>query len=150
MAKIRLTKEFSFEMAHALFGYDGACSQIHGHSYRLFVTIIGEPVNDHSNPKNGMVMDFGILKGVVNRHLIDKYDHSLVLRRSDDNEQLLTALTQSFENIEIVDYQPTCENMISRFAATLERELPIGVKLHSLKMHETATSYAEWFSEDNI
>ncbi len=150
MAKIRLTKEFSFEMAHALFGYDGACSQIHGHSYRLFVTIIGEPIDDNSDPKNGMVMDFGVIKGIVNRNLVDKYDHSLVLRSTDDNDQLLTTLKQNFEKIEIVDYQPTCENMISRFAATLQRELPSRVRLHSLKMHETATSYAEWFAEDNI
>lgn len=150
MAKIRLTKEFSFEMAHALFGYDGACSQIHGHSYRLFVTIIGEPLDDNNDPKNGMVMDFGVIKGVVNKNLIDKYDHSLVIRRTEDNDQLLTALKQNFEKIEIVDYQPTCENMISRFASILQLELPNRVKLHSLKMHETATSYAEWFAEDNI
>ena len=150
MAKIRLTKEFSFEMAHALFGYDGACSQIHGHSYRLFVTIIGEPSDDDNDPKNGMVMDFGLLKGVVNRHIVDKYDHALALRRTENNDQLLASLTQSFERIEIVDYQPTCENMLSRFAVTLQRELPSGIKLHSLKMHETATSYAEWFADDNI
>ena len=150
MAKIRLTKEFSFEMAHALFGYDGACSQIHGHSYRLFVTIIGEPLNDDTDPKNGMVIDFGALKGVVNRNLIDKYDHSLVLRKTDSNEQLLNTLSQNFEKIEIVDYQPTCENMISRFASVLQSKLPSRVRLHSLKMHETATSYAEWFAEDNV
>lgn len=150
MAKIRLTKEFSFEMAHALFGYDGACSQIHGHSYKLFVTLIGKPSDDNCDPKNGMVIDFGVIKGVVNRNLIDRYDHSLVLRRTGSNDPLLETLKQNFEKIEIVDYQPTCENMISRFAEILQQEFPEGVELYSLKMHETATSYAEWFAEDNI
>lgn len=150
MAKIRLTKEFSFEMAHALFGYDGACSQIHGHSYRLFVTIIGEPLDSDNDPKSGMVLDFGVIKGIVNRHLIDRYDHSLVLRQRVDNTQLLDVLKHNFEKIEIVDYQPTCENMISRFASVLRSELPASVALHSLKMHETASSYAEWFAEDNL
>ena len=51
MATIRLTKEFSFEAAHSLEGYDGACREIHGHSYRLFVTIKGEPSADPYDPK---------------------------------------------------------------------------------------------------
>ena len=56
MAVIRLTKEFSFEAAHALDGYDGPCREIHGHSYRLFVTVKGTPAEDASNPKCGMVL----------------------------------------------------------------------------------------------
>ena len=51
MARIRLTKEFSFESAHALDGYDGLCREIHGHSYRLFVTIKGEPSCEENDPK---------------------------------------------------------------------------------------------------
>jgi len=62
MSKIRITKEFRFEMAHALLGYDGMCSNIHGHSYQLSVTLIGETLNNTSDPKNGMVMDFGDMK----------------------------------------------------------------------------------------
>ena len=80
MAIIRLTKEFSFESAHALDGYDGLCREIHGHSYRLFVTIKGEPVSEESNPKLGMVMDFGDLKRIVNGEIIDRLDHSFVMR----------------------------------------------------------------------
>jgi 6-pyruvoyltetrahydropterin/6-carboxytetrahydropterin synthase len=51
MAKIRLTKEFNFEMAHALWNYDGLCKNIHGHSYKLLVTVIGEAITDKKNPK---------------------------------------------------------------------------------------------------
>ena len=58
MSVIRVTKEFTFEAAHALYNYDGQCSNIHGHSYRLFVTVKGSPVSDINHPKNGMVMDF--------------------------------------------------------------------------------------------
>jgi len=59
---IRVTKEFSFEMAHVLWNYDGPCKNVHGHSYRLFVTLSGFPVDNQENPKNGMVIDFGDLK----------------------------------------------------------------------------------------
>ncbi len=148
MAKIRLTKEFSFEAAHALGGYDGPCREIHGHSYRLFVTIKGEPSTDPMNPKQGMVMDFGVLKKVVHEEIISRFDHALVLRSTADKE-LLKLLTAQFDNLIEVDYQPTCENMLDDFARRIIGRLPEGVTLHSLRLHETASSYAEWFAEDN-
>ena len=148
MAKIRLTKEFSFEAAHALGGYDGPCREIHGHSYRLFVTIKGEPSTDPMNPKQGMVMDFGVLKKIVHEEIISRFDHALVLRSSAD-EGLRRVLAEQFDNLITVDYQPTCENMLDDFARRIAARLPEGVRLHALRLHETATSYAEWFAEDN-
>ena len=149
MAKIRLTKEFSFESAHALDGYDGLCREIHGHSYRLFVTIKGEPVSEEGNPKLGMVMDFGDLKRIVNGEIVDRLDHSFVLRDSAQNTELLNALGTKFNKIVLVDYQPTCENMLADFAARLQKALQANVELYSLRLHETATSYAEWHCDDN-
>ena len=149
MATIRLTKEFTFEAAHFLEGYDGACREIHGHSYRLFVTIKGEPVGEEGNPKLGMVMDFGDLKRIVNNEIVDRLDHSFVLRDSEQNAELRAALGAKFSKIVIVDYQPTCENMLADFAARLQKALPANVQLYSLRLHETATSYAEWYASDN-
>ena len=147
---IRLTKEFSFESAHALWGYDGKCREIHGHSYRLFVTIKGEPIADEQSPKLGMVMDFGELKAIVAREITDRLDHSFVMRRTEQAEALAAAMGSQFTNVVLVDYQPTCENMLIDFAARLKAALPDGVTLHSLRLHETATSYAEWYSDENI
>lgn len=144
MGQIQITKEFSFEMAHALAGYDGACSEIHGHSYRLFVTVSGIPSDDATNPKYGMVMDFGILKGIVNDKILSHYDHSFMIRKTDNNSELIDVLGRNFSNIHAVDYQPTCENLIQRFAEVLISALPAGITLHSLRLHETATSFAEW------
>ena len=149
MAKIRLTKEFSFESAHALEGYAGACREIHGHSYRMFVTVCGEPSADENASDYGMVMDFGELKRIVTEQVVSRMDHSFVVRRSAANERLTEALGCRFGRIVMVDYQPTCENMLTDFAARIGRELPDGVKLYSLRLHETATSYAEWYAEDN-
>ena len=149
MARIRLTKEFSFESAHALEGYDGKCRHIHGHSYRLFVTVIGEPIDNPSNPKYGMVMDFGELKSLVNEEVVDRMDHAFVMRRTESADAIDCALREGFGNVVLVDYQPTCENMLAEFAERISRRLPEGVALHSLKMHETATSAAEWYAADN-
>ena len=149
MTKIRLTKEFSFESAHALDGYDGLCREIHGHSYRLFVTVVGEPSQCENDPKLGMVMDFGDLKRIVNSEIVDRLDHSFVVRDSEQNAALIASLGEKFKNVVVVDYQPTCENMLSDFAARLQKALPANVQLYSLRLHETATSYAEWFAIDN-
>ena len=73
MSKIRITKQFSFETGHALYGYDGKCKNVHGHSYRLDVTVIGKPIEDNSNVKLGMVIDFGDLKKIVKSEIVDVF-----------------------------------------------------------------------------
>ncbi|HNX06272.1 MAG TPA: 6-carboxytetrahydropterin synthase [Bacteroidales bacterium] len=147
MAKIRLTKEFKFEMAHALQGYDGPCRNIHGHSYYLYVTVIGEPVSNDDSPVNGMVMDFTELKNIVRTEITDQLDHALVL--SDKTPPQLLAALKGFNNIILLPYQPTCENMLQDFALRLKEKLPATIRLFSLKLCETVTSSAEWFAADN-
>ncbi len=148
MAKIRLTKEFDFEMAHALWNYDGPCKNIHGHSYKLFVTVIGEPINNDKNVKDGMLIDFGDLKKIVRTIIINIFDHSVVVS-SKAPHHLLQTIEQMFEKYEVVNFQPTCENLVVDFAARIKQSLPEGVQLHSVKLSETATSFAEWFQSDN-
>jgi 6-pyruvoyltetrahydropterin/6-carboxytetrahydropterin synthase len=145
---IRVTREFTFEMAHVLWNYDGPCRNVHGHSYRLFVTISGAPVMDSSNPKNGMVMDFTDLKTIVMREIVNIFDHAVVVSRDADSEKI-RMFRESFGNTVVVDYQPTCENLVGDFAKKIIKNLPDNISLHSLKLYETAKSYAEWFAEDN-
>lgn len=147
MTTIRITKIFQFEMAHALHGYDGKCAQIHGHSYQLWVTAIGQPVTDAANPKLGMVMDFGVLKSIVNETVLCKLDHALVL--SERAGKVVAETNALFDRVEYVPYQPTCENLLIEMAEKIGDRLPAEVKLHSLKLLETPTSYAEWFASDN-
>lgn len=148
MAKIRVTKEFHFEMAHVLWNYDGPCKNVHGHSYKLFVTVTGTPVNDVENPRNGMVMDFSELKRIVSDDIVAIFDHSVVVNGSMD-ESKLEKFKSLFGNTVIVKYQPTCENLVTDFAERITSRLPEGTDLHSVKLYETATSYAEWYADDN-
>ncbi len=150
MSVIRLTKEFTFEAAHMLEGYDGLCREIHGHSYRLFVTIKGEPESDITSPKLGMVMDFGVLKRIVNEQIVDRLDHSFMMRNTPAAKQIAEELGMRFSKIVFTDYQPTCENMLGDFAERLLCALPDHIELHSLRLHETATSFAEWYASDNF
>jgi 6-pyruvoyltetrahydropterin/6-carboxytetrahydropterin synthase len=148
MTNIRITKEFRFEAAHALKGYDGPCRNIHGHSYELSVTITGTPITDPASPKKGMVMDFGDLKKIVKNNIIDQFDHVLILS-NDFDEADLEKFKEGAENVVFVDYQPTSENMLADFAGRISLLLPSNVKLYSLKLRETTNSFAEWFAGDN-
>ena len=148
MSKIRLTKEFRFEAAHALRGYDGPCKSIHGHSYKLTVTVSGTPLRDKESPKSGMVMDFGDLKEIIKKNIIDQLDHSLILNKDYPVEDV-QKIKDVFCNIVWVDYQPTSENMLIDFSNRIIPLLPTGVSLYSLQLRETANSFAEWFADDN-
>lgn len=149
MNKIRVTKSFNFETAHALYGYDGKCKNIHGHSYKLFVTILGSPIQDVSNPKFGMVIDFGDIKQIVNAEVVDKFDHAILLNANSPHKELGEKLIQEGHKVIFTDYQPSCENMLINMVELIRPMLDNSEKLQALRLHETETSYAEWRAEDN-
>lgn len=148
MSVIRITKHFDFETAHALYGYDGKCKNIHGHSYQLYVTIVGTPINDRNHVKNGMVLDFGDLKHIVKSEIVDVFDHATVLNAQSPHKELANHIKGHSPKVLLVDYQPTSENMLVDFAERIQKKLPDSVSLHSLKLYETQNSYAEWFASD--
>ncbi len=145
---IRITREFTFEMAHVLDRYDGPCSNVHGHSYRLCVTVAGIPVNNVNIPNEGMVMDFSDIKKIVMDKILNIFDHSITVSSEYDRENK-SVMGKAFKNMVVVNYQPTCENLVADFASRLRDSLPEGVTLHSLRLYETAISFAEWFASDN-
>lgn len=118
-----VTKLFEFEACHHLPYYDGACHNLHGHSYKLEVTVSGQVSKNENDPKCGMIIDFKDLKAIVKSVAVDKYDHS--------------NLNEFFPN-------PTAEIMVKQIAVDIMSKLPQGVYLMSCKLWETSTSYAEW------
>lgn len=146
---IRVTKRFHFEAAHALYGHDGKCRNIHGHSYVLDVTAIGKPMESADHPKDGMVADFSDLSGIVRQEVIALFDHHTILNANSPHKQLGMELMAHDSRVRLVPYQPSCENMILEIAQKLADKLPEGVRLHALRLYETPTSWAEWFASDN-
>lgn len=149
MSKIRITKQFSFETGHALYGYDGKCKNVHGHSYKLSVTVIGTPISDRNNVKLGMVIDFSDLKSIVREEIVDHFDHATVFNQTTPHLELANELKARGHHVILVEYQPTSENMVVDFAQKIKNRLPDSVQLFSLKLQETETSFAEWFATDN-
>lgn len=148
MDKIRITKEFTFETGHALYGYDGKCRNVHGHSYKLAVTVIGSPIMDNEHVKYGMVIDFTDLKKIVKEEIVEPFDHATVFNKNTPHVELAKELEERGHHVILADYQPTSEMMIIDFAEKIQKRLPSHISLFSLRLRETATSYAEWFASD--
>jgi 6-pyruvoyltetrahydropterin/6-carboxytetrahydropterin synthase len=149
MSTIRITKQFNFETGHALYGYDGKCKNVHGHSYKLSVTVIGKPITDSSEVKYGMVIDFSDLKKIVKEEIVDVFDHATVFNQNTPHIELAKELKDRDHHVILVDYQPTSEMMVIDFASKIKKRLPENIDLFSLRLQETETSFAEWFASDN-
>lgn len=146
---IRITKIFNFETAHVLYNYDGKCKNMHGHSYKLFVTVKGHPIDDLNDSKNGMVVDFGDIKKIVNEEIIHLWDHAVLVNANSPHKLLGENLQKEGHNVIFCNYQPTCENMLYDIASKIKSKLPDFLQLTYLKLHETENSYGEWLAEEN-
>ena len=150
MKKVRITKEFTFETGHALYGYDGKCRNVHGHSYKLAVTVIGTPIDELGHVKHGMVIDFGDLKEIIKEEIVEPFDHATVFNKNTPHVELAKELSDRGHDVILVDYQPTSEMMIIDFADKIKKRLPENISLHHLRLRETETSYAEWHAADQF
>jgi 6-pyruvoyltetrahydropterin/6-carboxytetrahydropterin synthase len=145
---VRVTKKFTIDMAHALYGYDGPCKNIHGHTYHLSVTVIGHVEQSNNSPKQGMVVDFTDLKTIVMAEIVNIFDHALVLNEHAPYSQN-DIISNQFEKVILTPFQPSCENLLLHFKNRIIDKVPDYVKLCSIKLEETPTSYAEWMMNDN-
>jgi 6-pyruvoyltetrahydropterin/6-carboxytetrahydropterin synthase len=112
--------------------------------------VIGSPITDSNNVKYGMVIDFGDLKKIVKEEIVDIFDHATVFNQNTPHIELAAELKKRDHHVILVDYQPTSENMVIDFAKKIKDRLPDNINLHSLRLQETETSFAEWFQSDNF
>ncbi len=151
MTNIYVVKEVTFDCCHMLSSYDGACSNLHGHTYRLQIELSGAPVGGRSSSDSAMVMDFKDLKKIIQEHVIDKMDHALVLSSSvfrDEEEDALLSWAKEFDKKYYVvpGGRSTAETMSRDIFNCIMIELinlELNVVVSSVKLWETPTSYAE-------
>jgi 6-pyruvoyltetrahydropterin/6-carboxytetrahydropterin synthase len=142
---LQLTKIFYFEMAHAIYGYSGACKNIHGHSYELHVSVSPVEMEKDYIPAPGFIIDFRELKKLVISAVIETLDHKLVLSK---DYLAKNPAVHSQENLVIWEAEPTAENLLIYIQRILSESIPPAVKLAELKLYETKDSYATWFNND--
>ncbi|MBT8303243.1 MAG: 6-carboxytetrahydropterin synthase, partial [Bacteroidia bacterium] len=86
---------------------------------------------------------------IVKEEIVDVFDHATIFNKNTPHVELAKELEARGHNVILADYQPTSEMMVIDFAQKINDRLPNNIKLHSLKLQETATSFAEWFASDN-
>lgn len=134
---MKIAKEFRWEMGHRLPNHDGACRNVHGHSYRMQVEVEGEV-----NPETGMVMDFGEISALV-KPLVSELDHAFLCQ--DTDTQVLELLERMDMKRVIIDVPSTVENICRLF---IDRLRPLFVTIpqvqkFTVRIWETASSEAE-------
>ncbi len=142
---IRLTKIFHFEMAHAIHGYQGACKNIHGHSYELHVTLGTIEIQKAYILMPGFIIDFKQIKNLVNTAIIEKFDHSLILSTAYLSDHPTNNI---HDNLIIWEVEPSAENILIYMQDVLNSKLPSDIKLIQIKLFETKDSFAEWIADD--
>jgi 6-pyruvoyltetrahydropterin/6-carboxytetrahydropterin synthase len=148
MESVRLTKSFSFEMAHLLPSHTGLCRNIHGHSYKLSVTVRGNVKKSSGKPDDSMVMDFAFLKKLVKAEVVEHFDHALVVPVTEI--ELIAESVKKDYKLVVFQHPPTCERLILWIVQQLTVKFPVGIDLVSVKLQETKDSYAEWHLSDNL
>ena len=93
-------------------------------------------------------MDFSDLSRIIKKCIVNKFDHALVLNKNTA-KKYLTGKGASADKYLLVEFQPTCENLLLHFAGILRNKFSKTTFLHHLKLRETRNCYAEWFADDN-
>ena len=137
-----LQSEASFDAAHFLKGYLGKCSNIHGHRWRVVVTVQGDKLREDGSQK-GMLTDFGDLKADL-KALADQFDHALLVEEGSLKENTLNALREEGFSLAMLPFRTTAENF-SRYL--YEMLTAKGYSVKEVSVYETPTNCATYDGE---
>lgn len=137
-----LITEASFDSAHFLSGYDGKCSNIHGHRWRVIAEIMGDSLETEGQTR-GMVTDFKDIKSDL-RRIAESFDHSLIIERGSLKPETLDALINEDFLIVQVAFRPTAENFAAFFFKELQSR---GYWVKKIKVYETPDNCAVYSEE---
>ena len=137
----KISKEFSFDMAHLLDGHDGKCQNLHGHTYKLQVEIAGNLFE--SGAKKAMVIDFSDLKAVVKKAILDPIDHAFIYDKTSERESKIAKLLQDLDSKTFgVPFRTTAEEMSRFIFNRLKYDEKLAVS--AIRLWETPTSFCEY------
>ena len=134
-----LKTEHSFDSAHFLAGYEGKCSNIHGHRWKVEIEVMTEKLNTDKQ-LNGMYVDFGTLKEDL-RKMVDELDHCLIIEKGSLKELTYNALIEEGFKILEFDFRPTAENFAKYF---YDKMKSVGYGVRMTTVYETPTNAASY------
>lgn len=134
-----LVSENSFDAAHFLHGYNGKCSNIHGHRWRVVVEIFSDKLSDDKQT-GGMVVDFDTLKEDIKQE-VDYFDHSLIIEAGTLKEKTYEALKEEGIRLVELDFRTTAENFSKYFYDRFEEK---GYNVKQVSVYETPNNCATY------
>ena len=132
-----VTKSVKFDAAHILTNHQGLCKNLHGHTYRVDVSVT-QPDDD---PRD-MVIDFKDLKSVATSVICDRFDHAFIYSTASEGEREIASVVEKHGMRTVaLGFRSTAENLARYFFGELKPRIP---GLASVKVWETADSCAEF------
>lgn len=129
--------EASFDSAHFLYGYEGKCRNIHGHRWRVIITLKSDKLIENGQTK-GMIMDFGDVKDALKKET-DKLDHALIIEEGSLKAKTLEALNEEKFNVITLNFRPTAENFSKYF---FDKIKSYGFMISTAEVYETPNNSA--------
>jgi len=142
MNEVMVCKIFNFDSAHQLIGHKGKCANVHGHTYTLEVVLKGTLQGPENVSDEGFVVDFGDVKDIVKKLIVDELDHSFI---AAGNEPLLETLGRTGSKVTLLGFRTTAENMSLYICHKLSVS---GLPVYSVKLWETPNSWAMVMASD--
>lgn len=143
-----IQKEISFAAGHRIPNHKSKCKNIHGHTYKVMVALRGDVNDTEGASDQGMLLDFGDLKSVMDQYIHEVFDHSFIVWEKD--YQMLLAVDPFLkEGMKIVKVNciPTAENLSRLIWETLEE---VGfTNLYTVAVEESPTSKAIYLGDQN-
>jgi 6-pyruvoyltetrahydropterin/6-carboxytetrahydropterin synthase len=134
---ITVTKTVRFDAAHVLTNHGGLCKNLHGHTYRVDVSVAQE-----EGSQSDMVMDFKDIKNIANEVICEKFDHAFIYNTASEGECEIAAVVERHGmRTAPVPFRSTAENLAKLFFGELKKRIPL---LSSVKVWETLDSCAEF------
>ncbi|MGN0665028.1 MAG: 6-carboxytetrahydropterin synthase QueD [Huintestinicola sp.] len=137
-----LKTEAAFDSAHFLSGYEGKCSNIHGHRWKIEAEVFSEKLISQGQTR-GMVIDFGDLKSIL-KAIADSFDHAFIYEKDSLRSATVTALNEEGFRLIEVDFRPTAENFAAHICKLLEEK---GLNVRSVTVYETPANCAVYYPE---
>ena len=135
----QLTIEDSFDSAHFLAGYQGKCGNIHGHRWRVCLTVGTERLREDAQER-GMCMDFSVLKNEL-KNLLEMYDHNFLIERGTLKEKTMEALREEGFSFLELSFRPTAEHFARHFFEEFKKR---GYPVVEVKVYETPNNCAAY------
>jgi 6-pyruvoyltetrahydropterin/6-carboxytetrahydropterin synthase len=143
---MRITRRLEFDAGHRIPDHRSQCRHLHGHRYALEITLSGEIIESQGDPANGMVMDFGDIKTIAMREIVDKWDHAFLVYEKDTEIVLLLEKIPDHKTV-LLDVVPTAENLATAafriLAPKYTHAYGNNLKLERVRLYETPNCWAD-------